>query len=99
MEESAPALVSTMTLWPASTSAFTPEGTIPTRDSWSFTSFGTPINMMFTCFLDASFYPARSPKVVIPCVVVIPSEARDLLFLFDRSESRFHARNDNILDL
>src|SRR5215813_883753 len=43
MEESAPALVSTSTLWPASTSAFTPEGTMPTRDSWSLTSLGTPI--------------------------------------------------------
>src|SRR5262249_52011581 len=50
MEESAPALVSTSTLWPASTSAFTPEGTIPTRVSWSFTSFGTPINMILRLF-------------------------------------------------
>src|SRR5262249_30590612 len=45
MEERAPALDWTTTLWPASTSAFTPEGTIPTRVSWSFTSLGTPINM------------------------------------------------------
>src|SRR5215472_4896246 len=47
MEERAPALVSTRTLWPASVRAFTPEGTIPTRDSWSLTSFGTPINICF----------------------------------------------------
>src|SRR3954468_5300426 len=45
MELSAPALVSTMTWWPASTSAFTPLGTMPTRDSWSFTSLGTPMIM------------------------------------------------------
>src|SRR6266436_7989642 len=45
MDESPPALVSTITLWPASTRTFTPEGTIPTRDSWSFTSLGTPMSM------------------------------------------------------
>src|SRR6516165_10355790 len=47
MEERAPALVSTRTLWPASVRALTPEGTIPTRDSWSLTSLGTPINICF----------------------------------------------------
>src|SRR5215831_18823476 len=48
MEESAPALVSTSTLCPASTSDFTPEGTMPTRDSWSLTSLGTPIIMQIS---------------------------------------------------
>src|SRR5438105_1097756 len=46
MDEPAPALVSTNTLWPASTSAFTPEGTTPTRNSWSLTSLGTPMIMV-----------------------------------------------------
>src|SRR5271168_544258 len=41
--ERSPAWVSTRTVWLASTSAFTPAGVMPTRDSWSFTSLGTPI--------------------------------------------------------
>src|SRR5215831_590579 len=92
MAESAPALVSTTTLWPASTSAFTPEGTIPTRDSWSFTSLGTPINIVFTC----SFAPLTSRLLHI----VIPSVARNLLFLEPKQEQIPHfVRNDKTVGI
>src|SRR5688572_6173165 len=62
MEESSPARVSTITLWPASTSVFTPEGTMPTRDSWSFTSLGTPmsIGMRFSTGNDCAGPVGRS---------------------------------------
>src|SRR5438874_10918322 len=45
MAESSPALCSTSTLCPAVTNAWTPAGVMPTRLSWSLTSFGTPITM------------------------------------------------------
>src|SRR5438477_6159331 len=45
MDDISPALACTSTLWPASTSSFTPEGTMPTRDSRSLTSLGTPMIM------------------------------------------------------
>src|SRR4051812_45599535 len=46
MEEPMPALVSTITLCPASIMALTPAGVMPTRYSLSLTSFGTPISML-----------------------------------------------------
>src|SRR4051812_4518011 len=68
MELSAPALVSTMTWWPASTRAFTPLGTMPTRDSWSFTSLGTPM-IMSSAF--AKFFSARIVRPAIEHIRVI----------------------------
>src|SRR5580698_566367 len=70
MAESAPALCSTRTLCPASTSAFTPAGVTPTRLSWSFTSLGTPIiiRSLLKSFLIVSSAedscPADRPKQV-----------------------------------